>query len=709
MRDVTTAKLSDLSWFMGEVALDPRVTLIDPGIFQTIPVELSILRPDDLVVLQLRLHNLSITGPVANRRIAPVDSGKAAYLAVYHQPQSFAEQVYFDTSSTEGPSPLPAGSLLAGIKASGRSRVVHRFPTKLSDWDGSRSGLLSAMANWPLQHVPLALPDIGSDRTPFVTLTTLGETATVMMANPMLANMVGRAVRRAAQTMISLTPAAAQEAVVSIRSSVAKMASDAGMTKKVAQTAVQAAELQLAGSIGNKFVGLIDIGNIIGAIPGLRLLFKPRVPTTIETAIEIPYRLALSPLDDAVIFSHAISPVTLGTGRPRTELWHSRIGTLKGGVRQDATESPIAIAAIWTPDLIDPVFDPPFVTSLSKDGRIDLVYLTADETLRDGNARIYHPKPAWTDRLMLTALGGWLDLEGNWVTRPVKPDGNGIDLIKWSHHAALGRDYAVETVHIGNLAPFGHRASVLKITERRFEPHPNDGRVASLRQQFRIVVLEAVRGFPIAGQPANGRELPFTQIEILTEKTPKLVPPTDPSSFWARIQIGATPAQSEDFRFAVKATDLLGAEVRFDLPMRFVGESAPMSAAVADYNGSAQSIANRTAAEFGNQVVHLATGAGPVAFPIRTIRFAAYDVPTWSFGNTGPRVFPLVKAVSLVSTEVGQITGSEGIGEFSYDTPWINHGFGTGNEGEVYLSSTSQALDADLGGGAAIRTLQAAL
>lgn len=707
MRNVNIGTRAGYSWFMGDTKLDPSITLLDPDIFKAIPLELDIHRPDDLVVLKLRLYNLSFSGEVGARRIAPIDKAKPAYLAAYHQPQSFGEQAFVDTDTTspsDVPSPLDAGSLPGGIRASGCSRVVHRFPKGVADWDGTQAGLLSALASWSLQHVPLSLPAIGRDRSPFVTLDNFGTSAKVLTDNQDLAAMVARTVRRSVQTMTTLTPATASNAASSVRQTVAAMAANAGMTNKATGAALQAAELQLAGSIGNRFSDSVDLGDIVAAIPGLRVLFKPRVPSAIETAIEIPYRLAMSPLDDAVVFSHAIKPVTLGTGRPRTELWHSRLGSQRGAVRQDATEEPVALAAIWTPDLARNVNDPPFNTSLSKEERIDLVSLTADATIKRADGKRYQLTPVWADRLMLTALGGWLDLEGKWDGENHRADGTPIALVKWSHHAALGRDYAVETVHIGNLVPFGHRSCVLKITERRFEPHPSGGRVASLRQQIRVVVLEPLLAFPRAGQPTGGRDFPFTSVEILTRKTPKLVQiasNNDPNSFWVQIQTGTTPAQVEDFRFAVRATDLSGAVVRFDLPMRFVSVSdlAQMSTAVVDYDGDAQAVADRTTANLGNQVIHLVPGAGPVAFPIRVLRFVATNAPGWTADSTRARVYPSVKTVTLVSTEVGQITGTEGVAEFAFATPWIDHGFGPGNEGEVYLKSTSQALDADLGGG----------
>lgn len=53
---------------------------------------------------------------------------------------------------------------------------------------------------------------------------------------------------------------------------------------------------------------------------------------------------------------------------------------------------------------------------------------------------------------------------------------------------SLGRDHYVRVVYAGYLMPFGHAASLIKVTERKFEPAnsstPLQQRVARLRQRF---------------------------------------------------------------------------------------------------------------------------------------------------------------------------------------------------------------------------------
>ena len=72
-----------------------------------------------------------------------------------------------------------------------------------------------------------------------------------------------------------------------------------------------------------------------------------------------------------------------------------------------------------------------------------------------------------------------------------------LDLIEWDHLATQGRDHYVKIVYEGYLCPFGHRASLVKVTERKVLA-PREGRrrepagspVAYLRERMYIVPRE---------------------------------------------------------------------------------------------------------------------------------------------------------------------------------------------------------------------------
>src|SRR5205823_1485935 len=80
------------------------------------------------------------------------------------------------------------------------------------------------------------------------------------------------------------------------------------------------------------------------------------------------------------------------------------------------------------------------------------------------------------------------------LTHGIPIIGERLDLSEWVHIAAQGRDHYVRIVYEGHLYPFGHRAALIKITERKFRdaPLPDGGStpVAQMIQREYIVVRE---------------------------------------------------------------------------------------------------------------------------------------------------------------------------------------------------------------------------
>ena len=90
----------------------------------------------------------------------------------------------------------------------------------------------------------------------------------------------------------------------------------------------------------------------------------------------------------------------------------------------------------------------------------------------------------------------------------------------------MGRDHYVRVVYAGFLVPFGHRASVIKITERQFHAD-RPGNAAYLRQRMFLVVREQVKTYRTTGLRYDGPDatrtgeqydlmMPFEAVRILT-------------------------------------------------------------------------------------------------------------------------------------------------------------------------------------------------
>jgi len=160
---------------------------------------------------------------------------------------------------------------------------------------------------------------------------------------------------------------------------------------------------------------------------------------------------------------------------------------------------------------------------------------------------------------VLSSLGAWMDTRGAWDP----PEG--MSLEEWRHRGTMGRDHYVRVVYRGFLFPFGHRASLIKITERKFH-HKLNGNPAYLRQRMFIVVREPERSYPKTGlktpsDESYDRQWPVVNIQITTLVTPKLDDPqlneiatnTGQNAFWPRVN-------SNDFLFHLIGEDLEGNE-----------------------------------------------------------------------------------------------------------------------------------------------------
>jgi len=382
-------------------------------------------------------------------------------------------------------------------------------------------------------------------------------------------------------------------------------------------------------------------------------------PAADVTALEIPYRVILSPGSGATWVNSQV-PVTHDG---RTELWHARLAKIvkvtKGGktvleFQEASPQKTMPLRAIWSPDFQDhrplpdhSLDDEPFREGLSPRDRAQIVILTSGTsgyyTLLAQNAPgPWTPSPIHASRLFLSALGGWLTSRGNWFPLPVYkappviaqlPPGVkqipraaehaatreaivldrtvALDLTEWNHIAAQGRDQYVKVVYAGFLYPFGHAASLVKVTERKFVPQedmPSEGAgspasvTAVLRQHMYIVVREQEKTYDPSEYAFAGREMPFhARIRIDTKVTPDIDPPPQKgdagffseNSFWVTID-------NMNFQFHCTGYDLSGAQIDFLAPMIFVSVSEDDVGAVYPGTSDANSVkANYAKGGFG--------------------------------------------------------------------------------------------------------------
>jgi hypothetical protein len=659
-------------------------------------------RPDDLLLFDAGFGGFLLKKNPTRLERAAAD----AYIVFEFPPQSFGEEAFLETAgqSFKKPSPgeqtevstdprypkknVPGGDEspsktlpAARVRMARPSRVAVTMPAEMTTTGYDIASLLTALRDWPMRL------DVNAVSDRIIGLTQLVEVA-----------------QAGALENLSISPE---------------------LMPSQAELSALTTPMHATGA-ATSLPDLVMVTDLAGLVPRL----GPHEPASTVTALELPYRVVTSPLAPAR-WRHTIAAVTHGQ---HTELWHTRLG---GNTSEIGPDAATRIRALWSPDyrpkdrqneLLDILNAPPPPTipptpnpnlirmSLDPLDRSMLVTAMAgfDESLEAGAT--YHPVSGEAKRLHLSALGALLDAEGSWPRTPEH-----IDLQQWRHIATLGRDQYVRVMYAGYLWPFGHAASLIKVTERKFESFEGhlSQRVALLRQRFFVAVREPVRTYSGANHEFRGRNFPFTRIELLTRVTPDLSEPGDGDSglqpangvadfyagglarrmlFWPMVPLGA--AKLVDVPFEIKATDLSGLSTTFSMPLLFVGKLAEAKSKDICKSYSAAPASPRRRAATGGATVTYAPGdasdKGDPKLPTRSITFRAADLST---GSPKPRVYPEVEVAEVGIKPIQKLLGkSDFITEVAYPDFYKSNGFDpSNNAGQVFLKLTA-SRDLPFGG-----------
>jgi hypothetical protein len=285
--------------------------------------------------------------------------------------------------------------------------------------------------------------------------------------------------------------------------------------------------------------------------------------------------------------------------------------------------------------------------------------------------------------------------------------GQQLDLSQWTHIAAQARDHYVRIVYEGKLKEIGHRASLVKVTERRFEEAPDTGApVAYLRQYMYLVVREPEKDYRREGLENEGRGMPLKRVRLTTLVTPHIEypypSPKNPSnlptgpeynpaavtdrSFW--VMVG-----KKDFLFHGVAEDVAGNVVDFAKPLIFVPNSEQDLARV-DAAFNAVENRERRAASVPAQKVTFAERGGPDANGVTNDNTSFVSV-LLNFENEGvsrdkffkPRLFKADVRVPAVE----QLSGAGTSTTIRFLQRYLDHGFAdAGNQTGAFAEVVRQ-------------------
>jgi len=660
----------------------------------------AVVRTEDLLALRFEMHNLVVAGDPP--RLKKQRSGTAT-LVVHFPPQSIAEQAFYETSPgaqhTERPGPARA-------RIAGESRLAFKIPDGF-DAPYTLKGLLDAMSGLESAVCPTALPPQAQRAS--ISIHDLFDVRIDALSAQQRTAAIGFAFR-------------------SLR--IATYQGDAA-TLQMRNVSVDAATPRVSTGDSTKYTlmpGMLKVNeSILRAIERLRK--QPSAPTAQQTAIELPWRLIISP-HAKERWQHAGAPAT-SPETQRTELWHTRMhatDSAGGPILAPAPDPQRTVRAVWARSgegsskaltkkfpgsgELPAANTSPFRMAMTDRDRYQIVHETSNYSLSN-----FQPTPIAANLLMLSSQGAWLDSRGYW-------DAPGLDLEEWVHSASMGRDHYVRIVNKGVLYPFGHAVVKITVTERKFhngatkggipviEQEP--GNVAALRQREFIVVRQPLRTFAdpsLTNKNGSVRlhlQMPFTSVRLLTHATPNLDPatviPNTEGSHWPMVN-------AKPFEFDCVATDLDGRQVRFSLSMIFMGNSAASphstvgSVSKPDF-GLAETYASRVAASWRDaqhsswrradtrqQRIALARSikAGDTTLQVDEIEFDAVSesgnakLRTYSQDLAQPIFYPRFASAKVRIPALAQLTGSNRTNTVSWNAYYLKNDFSSGNKGQVFL------------------------
>jgi hypothetical protein len=347
--------------------------------------------------------------------------------------------------------------------------------------------------------------------------------------------------------------------------------------------------------------------------------------------------------------------------------------------------------------------------------RFEIVHLSADWNLvGSGPGHSYTPVPIAVDRLMLSSMGAWLKLRGDWGPLPSLPgdQGSPLTVSQWQHIATQGRDQYVKVVTEGYLFPFGHRAALVKVTERKFKYDSGaGGTLARLWQRMWIVVRQPVRTYaptgPVDPNEGNiGRKMPFESVRITNSVTPNLDDPGGPQSealpglgqsgFWPRVG-------GQDFLFHLIALDRYGQSVEMTTPLVFVGRDIALGAANRETlkkigvaysvppagnpganDLAAQDPSSRVARPTQGQKIAFAPESAPGDTTLETLKLVLGSYVE-DGGGQAPPFWPVVVAAQVEMRAVQQLSGVQAAPLVRFYPGYVKAGFEGDNQGGVFL------------------------
>ena len=628
-------------------------------------VKIKILRPEDMVFLEFEFHNLLFVHNEQGPFLRLNNEKKKGYIVVYFPTQHTLEEAFFESNQLPGEGTNNTVKLPVRHLRAKKSRLVYEMAPKQDGFPLTLEELLD-WSKFKLKVHPRAWIQL-----------------------PQIMKIIPQQIK-IPNIKSSLTP----KSYLKEKSKDFSIKLDANSKLKANQVKLYD-EKQLNMVLPSEQVGSLKPSFKIKRIKGISLGMGP-IPD-LNTSIEAPTLMYISPnqIND---FKHKIKLELTGADENKSplqlkkqlqsfqaigvqkgeiaELWHTRLGVKlqDGQVSVNSLPKLKTIRALWAYDAkksheTKGVIGAPFMTSLDAYDRQILVHTTSNFGIKG-----YYPEPVPVKNLMLTNLGAYLDWHAFFDVP--SPADDTLNIIEWEHLATLGRDHYVKVVYEGYLFPFGHRAALVKITERKFHEATKS---AVNRQRMYVVVLEKEKLYNRENPNGQFIEFPFQAVKIETLSTPNIDHPdqstlitvTQPTRRNRRSRSNGSSNENtaynffinvanKGFKFDLTITDKEGFEHIARMPLVFVDNYVArreneVNRLIEEYHKDKFQI--NTEIDFAEQDIAYSESLvdGDTAFETKSLRFGGTPYPSTGAGSI--LFHPIMRYSKVFIKQVNEITG----------------------------------------------------
>ncbi|WP_129468915.1 MULTISPECIES: hypothetical protein [Mesorhizobium] len=339
-------------------------------------------------------------------------------------------------------------------------------------------------------------------------------------------------------------------------------------------------------------------------------------PNWDQTAIEVPTSLVLQPSSDAHWKTSRQK-----SGDPKAILFHASLDIPPPfGEGKNAYAPTAPIRPVWTPDFVQCGTDGPqpsakWYRSICR--TLGLGFAQSEAATQADDDTPYHrsllplhkreivrlshdvsvcPTPAQTEHLLLTSLGAWAKLEGNWLDNEAR-HAAGLNLEHWEQIVTQGRDQRAVTFERYLAFPFGFRITFVRETVRKIDEE--SGKIVGVlrtkeyvqRKQETISFEKFVAQVDSSGQITRSKanKFPFRQITLQDARSPDLDNPSSSSTYTISAGVKPRHANGREFdlekrqlfwptrcgrpvAFSFETTDWLGNKQNFQAPLILIAD-----------------------------------------------------------------------------------------------------------------------------------------